>query len=321
MSSFILSEHYNNAVKAVIFNANGKILLQKRDNHENLPFADCWNFFGGLVEENEDFLSALKRELIEEISCIPGEIDNKIFEWTWKSEWKKTINHFYPIYFNVENLDISLKEGQEMRWFSLDQILNLNLVPAIYCNFSKIYKYLTENKSIDKIVDVESISDRYFKNNNLQKKNNRVVFAKNINCSLSKQQIFLFRELSKLNKVSVSRICLHKNQKNSIQEMIMFHCVPSTVGPLRQANESISYHILDGVIKISILDKKHEVKDIYTLNSLSYSNNEVSSVRLDPSDYRIITTLSENSIFLEISNGPFKDEDTIWLKENTKKNV
>ena len=28
MSSFILSEHYNNAVKAVIFNANGKILLQ-----------------------------------------------------------------------------------------------------------------------------------------------------------------------------------------------------------------------------------------------------------------------------------------------------
>ena len=63
MSSFILSEHYNNAVKAVIFNANGKILLQKRDNHENLPFADCWNFFGGLVEENEDFLSALKREL------------------------------------------------------------------------------------------------------------------------------------------------------------------------------------------------------------------------------------------------------------------
>ena len=94
MNSFTLSEHSNNAVKAIIFNAEGKILLQKRDNYKNLPFANCWNFFGGLVEKNEDLLSALQRELIEEISCIPGNIGEKIFEWTWKSEWKKTTNHF-----------------------------------------------------------------------------------------------------------------------------------------------------------------------------------------------------------------------------------
>ncbi len=316
MSSYILSEHSNNAVKAIIFNANGKILLQKRDDHENLPFANCWNFFGGLVENDEDLMAALKRELIEELSCIPGKIEQKIFEWTWKSEWRTTTNHFYPLFFDGIELSINLQEGQEMKWFSIDQILSLDLVPAIYCNFAKIYRYLDKNSSIDKITDINAVGDKYLKNNNLLKKNNRVAYAMDINLQLSKQQIFIFRELSILNNVSVARICLHKNQKEPIQEMIMFHCKPVTVGPLKQINESISYHIIHGEIQISVLDKNKEVKNVYVLDNISYSNNKVNSVRIDPSDYRTISSKSENSIFLEITNGPFTDEDTIWLEKD-----
>ncbi len=317
MNSFTLSEHSNNAVKAIIFNADGKILLQKRDNYKNLPFANCWNFFGGLVEKNESLIAALRRELNEEISYIPKNIKNVAFDWTWKSEWKQTVNHFYPLLWDGQISDLNLKEGQEMKWFSLIEILNLDLVPAIYCNFANIYKMVSEDKNIINENLINSITDRFMKNNNLIKKNERVYFVASENTQLSRQQIFLFREISILNNLEISRICLHRDQNSLIQEMIMFHCKSTTVGPLKQLNQSISYHIIDGIIQISVYDNE-KIKDIYTLSNISYSNKQLCSIRIKPDEYRTVSSKTENTIFIEITNGPFKDEDTTWLREREK---
>lgn len=317
MNSFTLSEHSNNAVKAIIFNADGKILLQKRDNHKNLPFANCWNFFGGIVEKEESLTAALKRELNEEISYIPKNIENAAFNWIWKSEWRQTVNHFYPLLWDGQISDFDLKEGQEMRLFSLDEILKLELVPAIYCNFANIYKIISKDKNAINGNLINFITDKFVKNNNLIKKNERVYFAASENIKLSRQQIFLFREISILNNLEVSRICLHRDQNSLIQEMIMFHCKSTTVGPLKQLNQSISYHIVDGVIQISVYENE-KIRDTYTLSSISYSNKQLGSIRINPDEYRTVSSITENAIFIETTNGPFKDDDTIWLEERHK---
>ena len=70
MNSFISNNKYINtnfAVKAIIYNHKGEILLQQRDFNKKIPYPGYWNFFGGLIENDEKPIDALKRELSEEI--------------------------------------------------------------------------------------------------------------------------------------------------------------------------------------------------------------------------------------------------------------
>ena len=48
-------------------NADGKFLLQMRDNNPGIYSPLMWDFFGGGVEEGEDVVLAAKRELLEEL--------------------------------------------------------------------------------------------------------------------------------------------------------------------------------------------------------------------------------------------------------------
>jgi 8-oxo-dGTP pyrophosphatase MutT (NUDIX family) len=43
----------SHAVKALIYDSGGRLLLQQRDDRPDLLFPGCWTFFGGLVEEGE----------------------------------------------------------------------------------------------------------------------------------------------------------------------------------------------------------------------------------------------------------------------------
>jgi len=53
----------------VIYNVTkDKILISKRSNNQYL--AGYWEFPGGKVEYNEDVITALKRELFEELGVI-----------------------------------------------------------------------------------------------------------------------------------------------------------------------------------------------------------------------------------------------------------
>jgi hypothetical protein len=89
----------------------------------------------------------------------------------------------------------------------------------------------------------------------------------------------------------------------------MFHSCPSSVGPLKQNKESISYHIIDGLLEISTKDKNKKV----ILGSETFENETLSkSYRLKPNEFRIVESKSDYCIFLEVNNGPFKDNDTIW---------
>jgi 8-oxo-dGTP diphosphatase len=67
------------AVKALIYNSKYQILLQQRDFTMGIPFPGHWTFFGGQVEEKEDYKEALIREIWEELSWEPKIIEDEIF--------------------------------------------------------------------------------------------------------------------------------------------------------------------------------------------------------------------------------------------------
>ncbi len=68
------------AVKAEIFNERGELLLLQRN--KELRGEDNFDLAGGLVEEGEDEIEALKREVKEELS-VNIEIEHKTGTWSF----------------------------------------------------------------------------------------------------------------------------------------------------------------------------------------------------------------------------------------------
>lgn len=126
-------------VKAfVVF--EGKILLILRDNIPTIPFPDFWNLPGGGVEEGEDFDTALRRELVEEIGVIPADI---VRMGTESFDDNRTVIRYLVCLDTDEVGQLKLgDEGQEMRFFEFGEILKLPVPPYLGDFVHKNKEYL-----------------------------------------------------------------------------------------------------------------------------------------------------------------------------------
>ena len=92
----------------------------------------------------------------------------------------------------------------------------------------------------------------------LRKKNNRVYYPKHIYSKFSLRDILALKKITPKD-TKLIRICLHKNDNEKIQEMIILHKIPQSIGPLKQKKESISYHVINGELQIDLLKKNKTV--------------------------------------------------------------
>ena len=101
---------------SIIFvNSRNQIILQLRDNIDNIPYPGRWDLLGGNVEKNESPLQCIIREMKEELELDLDENDLRLFkkhnmidrkEYTF---WMKTD-------LDLENNP--LHEGQCLKWFT-----------------------------------------------------------------------------------------------------------------------------------------------------------------------------------------------------------
>ena len=283
--------------------------MQQRDVSPDLPFPGCWTFFGGLAEEGESTDEALERELTEELGCVPGRLEPELLQWKWQSDWASTQNHFFPICCRIETDDLVLSEGQAMEWFLMKELLDLPLTPAVYENFSMIVKFLIQF-SPDL---VDQLEDRLLELNGLIKKNDRVFYARENPCGLSRQRIFLLKEIASLRNTPVFRVCMHTDDLCDIHEMLMVHTTPTSIGPLKQNKTSLSYHIIEGILEIELHDDHGRRLKKFVLSKNNLVTSHLSSLRLRANEYRSIRSTTPFAIFLEVASGPFQDSDTQWL--------
>lgn len=109
---------------------DGKFLFQLRDNIPNIDSPDCWGFFGGHIEDDEDPQEAAIREIEEELEL-------KIKKENLKHKATFTINgNTHTIYESSfdESQKPVLHEGTDMKYFTLEEIKNIkdkSLVPEL----------------------------------------------------------------------------------------------------------------------------------------------------------------------------------------------
>ena len=104
--------------KAIIYHRND-YLLQLRDHTPGIVYAGYWSFFGGAIEPGETLWQALQRELAEELEWQP---DTGAYLYDWVNPDHPCRIHFFTVPFTGQRSTLVLHEGQDLGWFSLDDV-------------------------------------------------------------------------------------------------------------------------------------------------------------------------------------------------------
>jgi len=117
----------SDAVAAILLLEDGRYVMQLRDDKRDIWFPNHWGCFGGAVEQGESPEQALSRELYEEI-----ELSVRKAEFFTRFDFDMSqlgLATYYRIYYLVratlqEFQQLRLREGQKMRTFNGDQLLD-----------------------------------------------------------------------------------------------------------------------------------------------------------------------------------------------------
>ena len=101
-------------------------MLYLRDNKPGIPFPNCWDLFGGHVEEGETTEEALIREVKEELGITLG-------EFRFFKRYECLTGDAYPnekfIFagrINIPIEDMTLFEGERPQYFKRSEIPHVN---------------------------------------------------------------------------------------------------------------------------------------------------------------------------------------------------
>ena len=120
---------------------DGKILIAKRIAHGEM--GDRWEFPGGKIEEGEDSLTAIKREMQEEFGC-----DCKVFEQLAQGTFIHNSKECSVTAFRVKLANdgitkpFTLTEHTQTKWEAVNKIKELNFVDSDLTIFDQIKKSL-----------------------------------------------------------------------------------------------------------------------------------------------------------------------------------
>lgn len=108
-------------VKIILLNPEGKLLLNHRDKNSQFS-PNCWSLFGGKIEPEETPEQAIVREIKEET-----DFDLKEFSLFKKYENETPIRFCFVGKINKDISELTLTEGDDMGFFSLEEASSLNL--------------------------------------------------------------------------------------------------------------------------------------------------------------------------------------------------
>ena len=142
----------------------------------------------------------------------------------------------------------------------------------------------------------------------IKKINNEVYYCSgNIVFFDQKLKKFLISK-SKENKSGKCRICLHKNIKSTLHEMIIIHSKKSYIPPHRHSINSESLTILQGSANLLLFNRRGKlIKKVV----LSDRKNGINFYKMNNSTFHSLIIKSKYLIFHEVTKGPFIKKNMI----------
>ena len=144
-------------------------------------------------------------------------------------------------------------------------------------------------------------SENFF--NNLKRKSEFVYYHNDMNQIINRNFLNQIKQLMINKDMLQFRICLHHNDNENVQSMIIFYRKGFELDFIWQDKGIVQYNHLEGLGKIICLNE--DGKEISLKSSKS---NPL--IKLNASQTRKVMPVSDFWIFSEIAEGPFKPENT-----------
>lgn len=117
----------------------GKVFIAKRQNKGDM--GGRWEFPGGKIDGDEDFVTAIKREMSEEFG-VEVQVFEKLCEVTFEHKGRECFVDAFKVSFLEDGMSrrFNLTEHTDYKWEDYSKIPSLNFVDSDI----KIYKKLIE---------------------------------------------------------------------------------------------------------------------------------------------------------------------------------
>lgn len=140
-------------VSALLFSADNRLLMGKKDPKSGGVYLDCWHIPGGGIDENENQIQALTREIQEEVGIDISIAKIELVDSQGKGESEKTLKetkelvtvkmnfYIYKVSLPVESniVKVSLNDDlKEYKWFKLSEIESVKLTPPSISLFKRL---------------------------------------------------------------------------------------------------------------------------------------------------------------------------------------
>lgn len=124
---------------------DGKVFIAKRVMVGDM--GGRWEFPGGKIDDGEDFVQAIKREMQEEFG-VEVEVGEHIATSTFFHKEKECSLDVFAIKFSEDGIKKSFKltEHTDYKWEDLEKIPELNFVDSDLAVYDKVYKWCKNEK-------------------------------------------------------------------------------------------------------------------------------------------------------------------------------
>ena len=143
-----------------------------------------------------------------------------------------------------------------------------------------------------------------------RKQSEEVFFATASIVRVGKAQISSLKESARTNARHRVRLCTHPGTTDRLHEMMIIHCKDTYVRPHKHANKSESFHVIEGFVDVVLFDDAGEILKVISMGD--YPSGKMFYCRLSEPFYHTLMIRSQMLIFHEITNGPFKREETLF---------
>ena len=101
-------------------NSSEQVLLLLRDDKASIPFPNCWDIPGGMIDPGETPEHCVVREMREEIGKRIS--TPQLFRVYHQP---KQIDYVFWQRAEIDIAQVKLTEGQRLKWFSLDEVKSM----------------------------------------------------------------------------------------------------------------------------------------------------------------------------------------------------